>query len=200
MRNNLGKETWAGFLGPLIGLGFVLISIMVAPDFSWEVDALSHLGNWLRTDIGPNPLLRAFIFNSGLFVGGLLIIYFTMSLTLQIKDRILKFMLLSIMVNAVFLAGVGVFSENFSFGHFITALGFFLSIPISLAMVGLGFVRIRETRWLGSILLLLAVLAVILFRPWTSLAVWEYVMALVSTAGVILLNIMDATSRLDFLK
>ena len=194
------KENWAGFLGPVIGLTFVLLAILFAPSFSWESDALSDLGNWFRTDIGPDPFLRSFIFNAGLIIGGALIIYFVISLIGQIGDIIIRISLLSLAVNALFLAGVGVFSENISVGHIITALGFFLTIPISLVFVGAAFIRKQSTRLMGAIFLVLAVLSVMLFQPWAPIAVWEYSLALISTIGVILLSATDVIGRIDSLK
>lgn len=194
------KGTWAGFLGPLIGLSFVLLAIVFAPDFSWESDALSHLGHWFRTDIGPNPFVRALIFNSGLVVGGILIIYFTIDLIRQMKDVIIKLALLSIIVNALFLAAVGVFSENISGGHIIAALGFFLSIPVSLILVGIGFLQNRNSRKVGIVLVGLGILSIILFRPWASIAVWEYSMALVSTIAVVFIDGMDILGHLEPVK
>ncbi len=200
MPNSLRKETLAGLVGPVIGLGFVLLAIALAPEFTWEDNALSDLGRWFNTDLGPNPFLRAAIFNAGLIAGGLLIVYFTLSLIRQIRDIVVRLTLLSFVVTGIFLTGVGIFPGNIKFPHGLTALGFFLSLPPALALTGLGLLRPQSTRIGGAVLILLAILSVVLFRPWTTFAIWEYTMAMVGTSGVIIIGILDATEKLEPLK
>jgi hypothetical membrane protein len=196
----LRKETLAGVLGPIIGLIFVLLAIALAPSFNWETDALSDLGHWFRTDIGDYPIPRALIFNSGLIVSGTLTMYFALTLIRDVNDTFLRFALLSIVVTGIFLIGVGIFYEAIDDLHTLSALGYFLTIPVANALIGIAFVRHKETRWMGILFLVLSLIAVSLFRPWTSLAVWEYVMALISVVGIILISIANQIGILDFIK
>ncbi len=194
------QETWAGLLGPIIGLLFVLLAIALAPNFNWQTDALSDLGHWFRTDIGEYPIPRALVFNSGLLISGTLTIFFALVLFRDVKDIFFRFALLSIVATGLFLVGVGIFFEAIDDPHTLSALGYFLTIPIANALLGIALVRFKETRLVSIAFLILSILAVSLFRPWTSLAVWEYVMALVSVSGITLLSIVNQIGLLDFLR
>ncbi|MDF1540155.1 MAG: DUF998 domain-containing protein [Candidatus Thorarchaeota archaeon] len=189
-----------GFIGPILSLLCVLLAIALAPSFDWTIDALSHLGHWFRTDIGPNPAIRAVVFNGGLFVGGMMAIYYFTTLIQATTDLPSKIGFLGPTAMCTFLAGVGIFSENFDIGHLITALGFFFAIPVSAALVGLMWLRIMEVRIFGVLLLVLALLATLLFQPWTSIAIWEYVLAIVSTTEILFIVTLDKLEHLDVLK
>jgi len=189
-----------GFLGPLVALVFVLLAILLAPNFDWATDALSDLGHWFRTDIGPNPAIRAAVFNGGLIIGGIMSVYYFLTLIQATTDLPSKIVFLGPVMVGVFLAGVGIFSENIPIGHLITALGYFFSIPISAALIGLAWLRLKEVRIYGVISFLLAFLAAILFQPWTSLAMWEYVMAVISAVEMWFIIALEKQGRLDVLK
>jgi hypothetical membrane protein len=196
----LERRIAIGILGPLISIVCVLLAIVVAPAFDWGTDALSDLGHWFRTDIGSNPILRASIFNFGLIIGGSMVVYYMASLIRQTTDLPSKIGYLGPTTVGVFIAGVGVFSENLALGHLITALGYFFSIPISAAIVGLVWLRVKEVRIYGVLCLILALIATILFRPWTSLAIWEYAMAIVSSIELWFIALLDMQGYLNVLK
>ena len=61
------------FIAPIIAILAIVVAILVSPTFNWYTNALSDLGHYTRVDIGPNPRLRALIFNAGLILTGLLI-------------------------------------------------------------------------------------------------------------------------------
>jgi hypothetical membrane protein len=194
------RRNLLGFLGPFIGMVSVLVSILAAPSFDWASNALSDLGNWFREDIGPYPILRAAIFNVGLIVGGILIVYFSYLMIRELHDAPTKVALLSFAASGTFLAGVGVFSETIPAGHAIAALGFFFTIPISMFLVGLAWIRIRAMRTYACCLFLLATVSILLFQPWTSIAVWEYTMSIIASGGIWVVDFLDLRARLDVLK
>jgi hypothetical membrane protein len=194
------RRNLLGFLGPFIGMVSVLVSILAAPSFNWADNALSDLGNWFRNDIGPYPILRAAIFNVGLIVGGILIVCFAYLMVRELYDAPTKVALLSFAASGTFLAGVGVFSETIPVGHAIAALGFFLTIPISMLLVGLAWIRISTIRVYACCMFLLAAVAILLFQPWTSIAVWEYTMSIIASAGIWFVDFLDLKARLDVLK
>ncbi len=189
-----------GFIGPIISTVFVLLAVLLAPSFDWGSDPLSDLGHWFRTDIGPNPTARAFVFNSGLFVGGGLVAFYFLKLVQEIDSLPSKIVLLGPATTGLFLAGVGVFSETIPAGHLIAALGFFFSIPISAALIGLIWLLMKEVRVFGIVLLFISFLAVILFQPWTSTAVWEFVMAIIASIEAWFIVLLDMKGYIDVLK
>ncbi len=194
------RRNLLGFLGPLIGMVSVLVSILTAPSFDWASNALSDLGNWFREDIGPYAILRASIFNIGLIVGGVIIVYFSYLMIRELRDTPTRVALLSFVASGIFLAGVGVFTENIPAGHVIAALGFFLTIPISMFLIGLAWIRIRAIRLYATCLILLGAGSLLLFQPWTSIAVWEYTMSIIASIGIWFVNFLDLKAQLDILK
>ncbi len=194
------RRNLLGFLGPLIGMVSVLVSILIAPGFDWSSNALSDLGNWFREDIGSYPILRASIFNGGLVVGGVIIVCFVYLMIRELRDVPTKIVLMSFAASGIFLAGVGVFSENIPAGHVVSALGFFFTIPISMFLIGLAWIRIHAVRVYAVCLLLLAAASLLLFQPWTSIAVWEYTMSIVASVGIWFVDFLDLRGRLDELK
>lgn len=194
------RKNLLGFLGPLIGMVSVLVSILTAPSFDWASNALSDLGNWFRVDIGPNPILRASIFNIGLIAGGLIIVFFTYLMIRKLRDTPTRVALLSFAASGIFLAGVGVFSENIPAGHVVAALGFFFTIPISMFLIGLAWIRIRAIRVYAICLILLGAGSLLLFQPWAPIAVWEYTMSIMASVGIWFVDFLDLRGRLDVLK
>ena len=80
------------------------------------------------------------------------------------------------------------------------ALGYFFAIPISAGLVGLVWLFLKELRLYGVILLIISLIAILLFQPWTSLAIWEYVMAIISTIEGWFIVFLDRQGHLDILK
>jgi len=66
------KFALLGLLGPLTGILFIVISIVLVPWFSWENNALSDLGHSVYSDVAP-------IFNFGLLFTGFMIILFSIT-------------------------------------------------------------------------------------------------------------------------
>ena len=74
------RTALVGFLAPLVALICIFVAIAISPDFLWTDNALSDLGHYTRINIGPNPEIRAIIFNSGLVITGIMMLIFTLPL------------------------------------------------------------------------------------------------------------------------
>jgi len=188
-----------GFFGPIVAFGCILISTSILSGFDWASNALSDLGSWFRTDLGYLQVVSAILFNGGLILTGLMIFYFIIWLVKQTSDLPSKVALLFFAGSSVLLTGIGVFSEDFAFFHYWTAVPFFFSIPIVLGLTGLVWLRLSEMRVSAIVLIMLAVTSlVIMFQPWVSLsiAVFETLEAIVMMGGIWSINYIHITGRM----
>lgn len=193
------KENQIGFLAPLIININIIISTSILPGFDWAVNPLSDLGSWFRTDLGSLQILSAILFNGGLIVTGLLLAYVMVRFIKQSDDLLTKIGLLLFTGTSLFLAGVGVFSEDFPLPHLLTALPFFFSIPIAIGVLGLVWLRLSEMRVIGAVSILFSLLSIlIMFQPWIdfSIAVFETLEALVAMVWLWFMNYMHYTGKL----
>ncbi len=192
------RPNLAGFLGPLIGLISIPVAALLLPGFSWQSNPLSDLGSWFRTDLGDFQILSAVVFNGGLITGGLLLLYFTVSFFRMLNDWPTKMAMIAFMATCIFLASVGVFSEDFPLPHVLAALGFFLSIPIALGIAGLAWLRFRELRLLAILTLVLSVVSYLtIFQAWASTAIRELAEALIAIGWIWVVNYLHYTGRLS---
>lgn len=188
-----------GFIGPLISFSCILVSTFILSGFDWTSNALSDLGSWFRTDLGDLQIISAILFNGGLIVTGLMILYFIIWIIKQTNDLPTKIVFLFFAGSAVLLTGIGVFSEDFSFFHFWTAVPFFFSIPIALGLTGIVWLRLSEMRLSAIILIILSLTnLLIMFQPWISLstAVFETLEAIILMAGLYLIDYVQVTGRM----
>ncbi len=110
-----------GVAGPLIIFVFVSVSILNSPWFSFA-------GNWL-SDLGVNET-SALIFNSGLVIGGLLILLFSLEFR---KKNLAGYLLIPC---SIFLIGLGIFTSAFKPVHAnLSALFFFSVLFLMMASV-----------------------------------------------------------------
>ena len=193
------RGTLIGFIGPIVSFICILVSIAILPGFDWSSNALSDLGSWFRTDLGELQIVSAAIFNGGLIITGFMILYFIIWLVKQIGDTPSKVALLFFAGTAILLAGVGIFSVDYPLGHIWTAVPFFFSIPIALALTGVVWIRLSEMRVLGSIAIFLSFISLlIMFQPWIdlSIAVFERLESLVAMGWLWSISYMHYTGRL----
>ena len=181
----MSRETRLGFLAPLIALVAITVAILISPGFTWPDNALSDLGHYTRTDLGPYKLLGAIIFNSGLILTGLVMLYFAIWFTKQSTDTPTRFGIIPLMISLLFLISIGIFSENFGEIHFIVSVGFFLTFPFSMWIIGLAWMRFRHLRPFALVSLILPFLSVVFWwyhfvgNPyWTGAAIPEIVTAM----------------------
>ena len=188
------RENQIGFLAPLVSFICIAIATSILPNYDWAVNPLSDLGSWFRTDLGDLQILSAILFNGGLIVTGLLIAYLMVWLIRQSNDLLTKFGLLLFTGTSLLLAGIGVFSEDFPLFHYWTAVPFFLSIPISLCVIGFVWLRLSEMRIIGVVSIIFSFLSIlIMFQPWIDLgiAVFEILQAFVCMGWVWFVNYMQ---------
>ena len=195
---NMPKMNRIGFIAPLAAMLSIILCTIILPGFDWAANPLSDMGSWFRQDLGDLQILSAILFNGGLIVTGILSAYFAIWLIKQVKDRPSKIGLLPFVGTSLFLAGVGVFSEDFPLFHLWTALPFFFSIPIALGVIGLVWLRLGELRLIGVVSICFSLLSLlIMFQPWVnfSIAVFETLEALVVMGWLWFVNYMQYKGR-----
>lgn len=184
-----------GVITPVIALVCISISILLSPNFSWIDNALSDLGHWTRTDIGPAPFSRALIFNLGLGTTGILLTIITLVFMKELHDRPTVVALVPFLLAAGFLASIGIFSEDIGIRigdkslHYIVSLGFFITFPFAMWFMGISWLRFPRLRWFSTVSLFLPFTSIVLwwgtFRgifPWSGVAIPELVTALTAIA------------------
>lgn len=189
-----------GFIGSIIPFFTIAISISIQPGFSWADNPLSDLGSWFRTDLGELQVVSAVLFNGGLIITGLMVLYFIIWLIKQIEDTPSKVALSIFACTAILLAGIGIFSEDYHLGHILTALPFFLSIPIALGVVGVVWLRLSEMRFLGTISIILSATSLLIlfqFGVTLSTAVAEILEAIVVMGWIWFVNYSHYCGKLS---
>ncbi len=195
-----------GFIAPLIALVCIVLAIAISPTFDWVTNALSDLGHYTRTDIGPNPLVRAIIFNFGLATTGILLILITLGFLKQINDWPTRIAMLPFLIAAGFLTAIGIFSENFSPTHYIVSVGLFTTFPFAMWFVGLAWLRFRHLWWFCAISLLLPFISVYIWWgtfngtvPWTGMAIPEILTAMTAILWIWLFLTLEVKGKLSHL-
>lgn len=189
------KTNFIGFITPFIALVTIFTSISMSPNFNWAENALSDLGHWTRTDIGPNPLMRAFIFNIGLVITGSILAIITLGVMKEVDDILTIFALTPFLLSTGLLALIGVFSEDtwIRIGneslHYFVSIGFFFTFPLSMWFIGISWLRFPSLRWFSTVSLLLPFTSLYLWWgtfgeifPWKNVAIPELLTALTAIA------------------
>lgn len=199
----LPRYTLIGFLSPLIALSAIMIAIALSPLFSWADNALSDLGHYTRTDLGPNQLVVAIVFNSGLIITSFLMLYFAFSLFKGLNDIPTKVGIIILGVACVFLLLIGIFSENAGETHFWVSVGFFFTFPFAMWAIAIGWLRYPELRWFSIVSLLLPFLSLYIWPsffagtlPWTGEAIPEIVTAASAIGWTWILNYLQYKGKL----
>lgn len=202
----LPRAALIGFLAPLIALVCIVLAIAISPSFDWVTNALSDLGHYTRTDIGPNPLVRAIIFNFGLVTTGVLLFIITLGFIKQINDWPTRIAMIPFLIACVFLTAIGVFSENFSPTHYIVSVGLFTTFPFAMWFVGLSWLRYRHLWWFCLVSLLLPFFSVYIWWgtfngvvPWTGMAIPEILTALTAILWVWIFLTLEVKGKLSHL-
>ncbi|MHA1577452.1 MAG: DUF998 domain-containing protein [Candidatus Thorarchaeota archaeon] len=196
----MAKPSLVGFIGPLIGLIGIAVSILISPGFSWQDDPLSDLGSYFETDLGDYQLVSAISFNGGLILSGIFQFYFAFHFFKNLDDWPTKLAMTGFMVTCISLSLVGVFSKNFGFLHQISAVTYFLAIPITLAIAGMAWLRFSEIRWLAWNSLLFAVVnVVVIFQSSWGVAVREIINALIIIGWIWVIGFLYYKKKLTFI-
>jgi hypothetical membrane protein len=121
---------WGGFcgiVGSVLAIVMILVASMLSPWFRWETNALSELG------VGEVSLL----FNCAVIFGGIFNFIFAVGIREYFpRGRLIKIGVVLIMLSAVCLALVGVFTISYPILHFIVALGEFILAPVGIILIG----------------------------------------------------------------
>lgn len=183
------KQKWlkvaglCGVIGPLIVLSFILVSISRSPGFSFTENALSDLG-------AQEP--SATSFNSGLIIGGVIIGVFALGLWWSLRGKALGNVGgLMLLLAAVALCAIGIFTENAGDIHLYVSYAFFGLLVISLWIIGAALVQLRE-KMLGLLLIIAGLFAAAvwaLYPVWPALALPETISALAAFACLIILGV-----------
>lgn len=203
---NMSKYTKIGFFAPLIALTTIAIAIFLSPGFDWFSNALSDLGHYTRTDLGPYKLVGAIVFNGGLIITAILMLLYTIWFLRWTKDVPTKIGLIPILISLVFLIGIGVLSENFPPFHYWVSVGFFLTFPFSMWFIGIGWLRFSNLRWFSVISLILPFISLYLWGDymlgtpiWSNVAIPEIVTALSAIVWLWMINMMKYQGKLEML-
>ena len=167
--NRLKISGFAGFASTFFVFACILVAVASWSQFSWVKNALS--------DLGVQSGVTAVIFNSGLVIGGLLFIVFTIGLYRYAGNRFVGKVGAAVFVLAcIMLIAIGVFNESYKPTHYIVSVGFFVLMPVSLMILVAGF-WMQGRRKLGAFTLALGVLA-------TSVWVLEFAFHYVSGVAI----------------
>ena len=151
-----------GVIVPVFTIGLILTAIALSPWFSWQDDALS--------DLGVSP--AALVFNTALIVGGLLNVGLALGVGQWVGNQSRRDLLLArlgsalLLVAAVLLSLIGVFTEDIRLVHRTVAAGYFLLTPVSYLLLGTAWLW-RGARVAGILTVAagIAALALIALTP-----------------------------------
>jgi hypothetical membrane protein len=170
-----------GVIGPLVALSCIALAVERSPWFSWTGNALSDLGARENSSA---------LFNSGLIVGGALIVVFALGLRESLKGRAIgNAGALAFLLTAAALCSVGIFPETAGDIHSYVSVAFFVLLVISLWLVGVALVQLGE-RGLGLVIIIAGdVAAAVWAFPWPAEAIPELIAALAASACSITLGV-----------
>ncbi len=159
-----------GVASALLPYLFILVSIAESPWFNIYNNALSDLGNYQNAPV-------AYVYNSGLMVGGVLIILFSCLVCYYNRKRSFYTWAALLGAAGVFLALIGVFPENAGAIHGELSVGFFALIAISLLVFSYLSWPVGSPGT-GALALVLGIASVIVWTvqwPWHGVAIQESV-------------------------
>jgi len=138
----------SGIIASTLPLIVIFASTVLEKSFSWSKHALS--------DIGVSQ--TAWLFNSGLIIGGLLNLLFAFGLRNYLgKKRLVKVGVSLLIVSSISLALVGVLTENCNIIHALVALGYLLLAPVGIIFIGQG----EKNKQFGKVSLSLGITALL---------------------------------------
>jgi hypothetical membrane protein len=205
--SQIQRYTLIGFIAPVIALGTIFIAILLSPLFTWEGNALSDLGHYTRTDLGSNQFIVAIIFNAGLILTSILMLYFVVSFSKGLNDIPTKIGMVILGIACVFLLLIGIFSENAGSIHFWVSAGFFFTFPFAMWTIAIGWFRFPNLRWFSLISFLLPFFSLYIWPahfagtlPWTGEAIPEIITAFSAIGwvwSIIILQIYGKISEIQ---
>ncbi|MEM2901010.1 MAG: DUF998 domain-containing protein [Thermoplasmata archaeon] len=182
-----------GMIGPILIISSMLISIYLSEWWSFTGNALSDLG--VDDKVG-------WLFNSGLVIGGFLILLFMSSFTLDIiKNRFIpefpnrlsaKIGSLLICISSIPLMGVGLITEDAGMIHTYDATAFYVLAMLGEIVIGYSLINEKKYRLLGIFSVISAVIGFGVWAlPWEGIAIPE----IIGAVPVFTIVIIFATLR-----
>jgi len=171
-----------GIAAALAAYPFILASVALSPWFNLYDNALSDLGNTVSNgQVG-------YVYDAGLVASGAMILLFAVLLSRGARDRRVLIWTVPLMLAAVDLAMVGVFSENTGHIHGVVSEVFFLMIVV--AMLAYSYVSwpLGSPR-IGAVALVFGILSAVIWYvtwPWSGVAIQESVTSGMTAVWVIL--------------
>ncbi len=204
------RYTKIGFFAPFIALGAIALAISLSPGFDWFENALSDLGHYTRTDLGPYKFVGALVFNFGLMITGLVMLLYTIWFFKWTKDTPTKIGIIPLIVSLCFLFAIGLFSEDVGAAiiaglsiHYWVSVGFFLTFPFAMWITGIVWLRYPHLRWFSVVSILVPFLSVFMWGDYllgTSIwqqAIPEIVTALSAIVWLWVINLLHYRGKLD---
>jgi hypothetical membrane protein len=160
-----------GVAGALLAYPFILASIALSPWFDIYDNALSDLGNTVSNGwVG-------YVYNAGLIISGAVVFAFAVLVYRDIRQRKALVWAIPLMVAALDLALVGIFSENTGSVHGEVSEIFFLMIVVT--MLSYSYVPWPlDSPRVGGVALVFGILSAVIWFvgwPWSGVAIQEAV-------------------------
>jgi hypothetical membrane protein len=201
--SEIPRHTLVGFIAPLIALATIFIAIMLSPLFTWSDNALSDLGHYTRTDLGPNQFVVAIIYNAGLIVTAILMLFFVLTFFKSLIDLPTKVGILILGISCMFLLLIGIFTENAGAIHFWVSVGFFFTFPFAMWAIAIGWIRFPALRWFSLISFMLPFLSLYIWfahfagtLPWSGEAIPEILTAFSAIGWTWVINYLQYREKL----
>lgn len=169
-KSNLEKNRIAriagicGILIPIVVLLCIGLALSHSPWFRFTEHAFSDLGI---------EGISAIFFNSGMILGGILALVFSLGLIKILQNKTGAYIL---SLSSLALIGIGIFPETVYTLHFIVSAAFFMLLAISFLIIGLTIIRDQSERTMGILATLFALIAIcstIFLIPWEGIAIPE---------------------------
>lgn len=138
-----------GILFPMLIIICTCLSIYVSPWFIWTQNALSDLGV---------KGISAFIFNNGLILAGIFALVFSIGIAKTLSN---KFGAYVFAISAIALIGTGLFPLNLFVLHYVSSLTFFITLILSLFIIGFTLKNSKIEYKLGVATIFFAIIACI---------------------------------------
>ncbi|MFQ5833241.1 MAG: DUF998 domain-containing protein [Candidatus Thorarchaeota archaeon] len=151
------KRYQIGILAPVIAFVSIAASIIMSPWFDWTQHDLSHLGMY------ENGSAAAIIFNGGLMATGVLMLIFFIGYTRSVDETSIQLLMLPFIIAMASLTLIGVFPAGSGPVHFIASLGFLLSFPFAMSIVGISWIRIESRRVFAAASLVVGILLLLMW-------------------------------------
>jgi hypothetical membrane protein len=160
-----------GLITPVLTLTLIFISIALSPWFSWHDNALSDMG---VSDVAP-------LFNGALLSSGALYFVFVIGFLRWrgLRSRLAQIAGGAMIVGAIGLFLIGVFTEDAGRTHYYVAATYFLATPLAYALLGIDWLR-HSAKLLGWLTIAAGITAFLMIAavPHKRIAVPEILAAL----------------------